>query len=173
MTTVTAIERPDQYSEDNLRFAAEKLADAMIADGSLDGDREEVVADLADVLKDGHHDDGYQLARSLESYHCWSPNTGIVEHLDMAWHYVNEAHRKSVKEWVDANGIKADRKVGDPVRIRDGRKPELIDGVIATIYEDEARYVVCCQSLGHVPEGQFGTRGIYKDYDQVFDAESR
>ncbi len=155
MPTETVAERPDAYSEANLRMAAEKLVDRLIDDGDLDGDRDECVANVAEVMDDKHLCDGYELARALESYHYWRPNSRIVEVLDGAWDYVRDADRIATRAWVNANGIKPTRKFGDRVAVRNTPlSPKMVEGFIQSIDEYEAKYTVRCPSLGHVESGK-------------------
>ena len=61
--------------------------------------------------------DGYEIAKSLDTVHGWSPDSELVEILEGYWGALAHAEQKFVEEWVIANEIKLDLKVGDEVSI--------------------------------------------------------
>lgn len=79
---------------------------------------------------------GYEIARDLESYHGVSPDAELVEILDGASHYVWCAHDKAVKAWVAENGVEPTLKVGDRISYREWA------GVINAIDAGMARYLL-------------------------------
>lgn len=84
------------------------------------------------------HDDGYTLAKKLESRCCWPIDTSVVETLDCIDPHVDEELERAVKEWAQAHNIRPPYPVG--TRIRQG----VITG-ISTHYA--ARYEVRADNL--------------------------
>lgn len=71
---------------------------------------DEQAADLADVYS--RHDDGYQLAKKLESTHCWDISVEGVETLDCFDNDVRSRHREVCAEWAKSNNIQPPHPIG-------------------------------------------------------------
>jgi hypothetical protein len=166
--TTTIAARPADDTPEIIAYAANELASTLIRCGDFkEEDREDIVKDLSEMIDDCPYEDGYEMGKWLEDNKYWKVHMSILESLDLAGCYVSDAHLDAVKKWVIENGIKPERAVGDRVMIHEGWKRTPVEGFIATVHEETARYTVRCPSLGHVEKGE-GTHGFIIDYEKVF-----
>ena len=176
-TTIKDIERhipPRPTSNDDVTIAktAEKILPGVLrwlaqANGKEDDRPEEVLEDLRDVLRGTFDLDGYSLVKELDSHHYWSADSGLVEELDQAFHFVMEAVDELTRIWVKDNGVTTTHAVGDTVYVQD--RGQWHSGEVTTLDPDLAKMVVYVEALGHVrrESGKCGTTGISVAYENV------
>ncbi len=132
--------------------------------GESYGAHDQVAADIADVLGENPHDDGYQLARRLEKHHDWECTFNTAEELDCASGELRSQVRSATATWVERNSIKPKKAVGDAVEVT--QKGVAYSGEIVKIDEAHAEYTVTIPALGHVKEGP-GTHGWIIKYEEL------
>ena len=125
----------------------------------------EVCKDLLDALEGALDFDGYEIAKRLESRY-WETDRELVDILDEAWDFAEEAYKEVIRDWRRAYQVKPKYKIGDHVAVRAGNPPSIRDGEIEAVNEVRAQYCVYIPSLGHVREG-VGTHGIMMDWESV------
>ena len=130
-------ERPTIQDDDVVRLAARnavrRIADEW-EDDEITADDTIVIQELYEAFSRNYDDDGYTLARRLETIFCWSPDAALVEILDHD--FLHRARDEAVKQWVNVYGIKPELSIGTEVVCRHGI------GVITEIAENAAEYVV-------------------------------
>jgi hypothetical protein len=104
-------------------------------------------------------DNGFEIARDLDRYaNVRGIDAELVEILDSASSYVWDAHRKLVKEWVDASGVKPSLQIGQRIRSR------YHNGAISGFVEQEASYLM-------IPDGEEDRfqngGGVYVPYEEA------
>jgi len=106
--------RPGRYSAEVLAVAAHEIGkkllewvDASIGSSARTTTLEECVEDALDMLeqKRGTIYDGYELARYLEEYHHYSPDSQLVDILEDAWGEITNAHDEAVWDWVSRENV--------------------------------------------------------------------
>lgn len=152
--------RPAQSDPRAIAGAAKKLA-KLLVEWDPNTTQEEAEQDLTAALTAGRSD-GYEIAKYLEDRRCYEPDSELVSDLDVASHYLSEAHKTLVKEWVHLNGIRPKFKVGDEVETKQfGRC------VIGAINEETAQYVVQNEEYRKAHPNQPGTSGYYVSFERV------
>lgn len=152
--------RPAQSDPRAIAGAAKKLA-KLLVEWDHQITLEEAEQDLTAALAAGRCD-GYEIAKHLEDRRGYSPDSELVSDLDVASHYLSEAHKTLVKEWVQVNGIRPKFKVGDEVETkRFGRC------VIGAINEETANYVVQNEVFRRDFPNQPSTAGYYVPFERV------
>jgi len=146
----------------------EDVRQYLVSEGDEDPDMDRAMAEVERAMRWSTLD-GYEIARELDS-RGWSADSQLVELMDqLAWRRY-DAHHDVVCEWVKSENIKPALGVGDLVTIKARRKGAMVaepfDGEITSVREDEARYVVLVEALGHVREG-VGSHGIVMAYEDV------
>lgn len=125
---------------------------------------------LVDAIR--YNLNGYRIAQALENYCDITPDAELVEILDDVWFTKKEVHDDLVREWVKKYNILPGKKVGDFVTIENDGESILqtglaeVSGEITSIDTELAKYLVCCESLGHVKEG-VGTHGVIINYEDI------
>lgn len=144
-----APKRPQIFSEEVAMMTAEscrgKIAQYLSVDNLNAIELDAAVIDVGKALyEDGYYDDAYKVCRCLESY-SWGD--GDDELHDMISGVINERQKvwyDAVNNWVEANGITPDHKVGDVIKY--GRKRlgmlEISEGEVIAISPELARYHV-------------------------------
>lgn len=162
--------RPTSYDDEVRTQVAELLWPSVEGwlkkNGEEDPDKEEFFPQLRRAL-DGTVD-GYQIARHLDG-EGWVPDVHLVDILDFALAHQMKAHKELVKRWVIQNGIKPLWAVGAKIKFkRRNEKFELVEveGEVLKIDEEQATYLLFCESLGHVREG-VGRHGSVIAYENV------
>ena len=171
ISTTKTEPRPQRHGEEMDAKVAEGLLDNVLE--WLEGhggnsDRDDVLKSLTDAIDRAGDDDGYAIAKALDDEGWAGIDADFVEILNEASWLRGQAHDDAVREWVKRNAVAAPLPVGAKVRIAFKRHPDDgAEGAIAAINDDLATYVVACPSLGHVPEGQFGTHGLLIPFENV------
>lgn len=129
--------RPTLNDKAVIRFAAEKLLPAVKewlkqADDQ-DYEEEDTLKQLCRAIQWDHHD-GYQIAKRLDS-DGWVPDAALVEILDDAMRYKQDARDVACAEWMKTSGLTAPT-IG--ARVRCPSKPILSAGTVA-INDDMGR----------------------------------
>lgn len=164
--------RPTRHHKQVQKLAAERLLPNVLR--WLRSACEQDITDKskADVLRDlieNFDDEGYRFAHNLDRA-GWSPDADLVEILSGAstWH----CEKKCVQEWMKANGIAPKLAVGDkvviPAKWAKDRGHETAGNCIGEItkVDDDGRYIVLIEALGHVREG-LGTHGYVEPWEKV------
>lgn len=161
------VKRPDIYDVD-LTSVYAKLAD-YIVEWSSKYDKEDVIEELSERFD--HHDlfsnNGYELCRILEDDLYYSPDVELVEYMDCSERLVDGVYRGVIKKWVEDCEIKPKYKIGDIVDVE--YKGKKYKGEVVNIYEDQAKYTICIEELGHKKPGstETGTIGAYKNFEEI------
>ena len=151
--------RPTGNEEIIKRIVATKIAPKLQSELSMPV--KDIVEDMVGEIEQYH--DGYENARRLDGE--WDINMGIVEWLDaLPW---SEVIDEETKKWVEQNNIKLEKDIGNIVKFKTSMKT--MEGEITKLYPDQARYLVCCESEGHVKEG-LGTHGFYVEAENLLNA---
>lgn len=132
--------------------AAEAITDTLIRDGHLTkSQRQDAVLDIAKHARP--HMDGYEIAKTLDSYEHWDCDFQMCEILDGFASECSDAIRKAEKEWAAATCPAPPHPIGTRVRI--GTKET---GEITGIYEHgSAKFLV---KLDGGPKGDTSRRII-------------
>jgi hypothetical protein len=117
-------ERHPEVPERAVRIMAERLAR-----WARSGPPEDYMDAARAVM--GSHENGYEIARDLESFHRLLPDAELVEICDSAYSAVLAAVDELVGEWVKAEGVKVPFNMGDKIV-----RPQI--GAISAIHEDTA-----------------------------------
>ena len=171
--------RPSLHSPEIAGETAKSLLKQVLAwfssAGCENADSEEDKAEILEQLTEAISDsmfyglDGYQIAKSLDDHSHWDVDSALVEICDNAFHHASGAVSKLTKAWKEKNNIVARFKVGDKVVVKRKHKDD-VQGEIVTVYDDDAKYSVFCESLGHIRggEGKCGTLGTIAFFEDVF-----
>lgn len=138
--------RPRRYTPEINRAAAGQMADMLIEQNAFTEDRERIAEDLLKCTTSW--DNGYRLAKDLDSYCHWDPDAEIVETLDYMSSMRSEQLEKCEKDWVLRTNPTTAFAVGDIVAFdcpRDGERK----GPIHSIDAERARYVVDDRGMGN------------------------
>ena len=154
MAPNSTLPRPRTRDEAIVRAAAERIA-AECAGWDRTSNAERWITALINARPSW--DDGYRLARELETYSMVRPDSALVEILDNASMHLDDVHEEAERSWVRVVGFTPEFSVGDVVTFRHGTGPiHSIDGA-------RARYVVDVDRCGN--------GGIYADAEEVTAAE--
>lgn len=165
--------RPDLYDEEVSKQVVELMLPKVVAylknggfsDEELkDGYLDEVRGELCEAIM--FDDDAYKICRNLERG-SWDADDELHELLGIVPVKRHDVHRKFVKEWVRAEGISAQHRVGDRVTFKLQDKEE--HGEVTRIEPEIAQYIIFCSHLGHVRTG-CGSHGFYINYEAVLEA---
>lgn len=144
--------RPNRKDETVIKFAANALACDVQQWLKEDGTIEEIESNLIDALSSAFSRDGYCIARQLE-HMGYDPDAELVEILDRAGSYFDEAWRTACALWVKDHNITAPQ-IGTKVRRVDLIvHPNLMSdpGIgIITSNHPEGRSSVSFPDLGHI-----------------------
>lgn len=108
--------RPRNPTREMQAIAAKKIADELIKWGDFEEDDYAGIID--DILKVGprcHHQNGYELAKALDTRCGWSPDASVVEVLDGFWSFCHDEVRAAEKQWALENPMVAPFTVGTTV----------------------------------------------------------
>lgn len=132
-----ASEPRPKFSAEIARAAATEIVDELIRDHLLEaGQRDDSINDLA---KHGRqHADGYEIAKTLDSYAYWDCNFEVAEILNGFGYAVDNAIRAAEKEWFARTSPQPPFPMGTRVKLSRGEV-----GTIDGVYEhDAAKYLV-------------------------------
>jgi hypothetical protein len=105
MSTQQTPRRP-KVTEETIRRAVQKMAKRhRWSDQEVD--------DIVNCFD--QYDDGYELAKKLESECCWGITAMLVEDLDCVSSEVDREHRQDCIEWAKANDIQPPLPVGTQI----------------------------------------------------------
>lgn len=151
------------YSDENLaRQVAQKFLPQLTRWTEGYGTTAQLETELADAIqRTAPLFDGYALAHYLEKRYQWASDAQLVDFLEGVGLEAESACRTAVAEWVQANGIRPKKVVGDLVdmkRIPTDQGSNQIRGEIVAIDKEQAKYLVFVAGRGHVRDGM-GIRG--------------
>ena len=135
-----------------------KQTDPAIPEDELQEAREET----QEVLADSFGSDGYALAKTLDDYHSWDADSGLVELMDDAGTALYSAHKKACEEWVKTSGL-TEIPIGTKVRHASQHK-ELVGEVVSNYPSGSSS--VYYEALGHVRSG-LGTHGCIFNWEDL------
>lgn len=165
LLTGLAPDRPKYIFGSYVAETAKKLLPQVIEWLGDDFDKDEpyLLTQLERCLDREREWDGYKLTKALD----WDGDRDLVEIMDAAGSYRNEAHRAAVKRWVCDYDIKPAFHAGDHVEIEHER--ERISGEIVSVDLELATYTVHCSSLGHIKPNSdsTGTIGFIVSFESV------
>ena len=126
---------PKHPNDETRLVAARTTAKALIEDAEVEGDVEEIAADVAKYCRYG---DGYQMAKDLERAR-WDCDMRIAEVLDGHSHTVSRAHEEFLAGFQQEHGIEP--------------RPELVQALFqraksATATLDEPEILALCREHG-------------------------
>lgn len=150
MAPTSNMPRPRPYAPGIVRVAAQRIAEECM-EWDPTSKPEHWVEALVDSVRDWS--DGYRLARQLEIHSSVSPDSGLVEVLDGAYHHLECAQEEAENIWVRIVGFTPEHAVGDLVVFAHGTGP------IHSIDMKRARYVVDVERTGN--------GGIYANAEDV------
>lgn len=164
--------RPGRHDEAVIALCIEEVAELLLAwlqetDPSDDPDRIQECREHARKLLIGlcTDDDGYKLAKRLDDYLGYKPDSQLVDALEQIWSIRYKAYEKVVAEWVAREGIVIpEAYMGKTVKFRSGPNPG--QGEITKFYPESARVLIFCPEKGHVREG-VGSHGVVIDWENV------
>lgn len=119
------IQIPKHPNEETRLAAARMTAELLIEEAGVEGDVEEIAADVAKHCRYG---DGFQMAKDLERAH-WDCDMRIAEVLDGHSHRLDRAHEEFLVAFQKEHGIEPPLPVGTAVKTKRG------NGIIDRIYE--------------------------------------
>src|SRR4051794_26009983 len=114
---------PKTPTEETRSAAARVTAKTLIEEAEVEGDLEEIAADVA---KHCRYHDGYQNAKALERAH-WDCDMRIAEVLDHHSYNVDRAHEQVLADFQKEHDIKPPFPVGTVVKTKRGLG--VIDGI--------------------------------------------
>jgi hypothetical protein len=156
-TNWTGQKRPTKQHPEVVNTAIEYQIDKF-QQWTIDSPKEEIKKDLQDALKYLRGGDGYKIAKSLDS-DGWMSNSALVEICDDLITSMYSAENKHIKKWVKDNKLTLPLNIGDSVKIV-YRQYKDVSGIVKEKHENTHKYLIFCESLGHVTEGS-GTHGMY------------
>ena len=135
-TKITDIQEQEFYKE--------------FAQGIIDGkwssdDLESIIQDVSDLSV---HENGYELAKSLESYSCkasYDIDSEFVEYLDCFSHRKSGILTMNVRDWVKAHNPQPRFEIGQKLLIEKPLHQRVMrSGFIYVVgyFKDEAKYIV-------------------------------
>jgi hypothetical protein len=134
-----AVDRPSSHTPAVRAKAVEAILDDVMKQEDIpEGEREQTRKALEDAFE--YKDDGYDAAKTLDTYHGWCPDASLVETLDCFSGELWRTHREAVAAWVKEYSITPQFKVGDRVEATWGY--EEITGTIRSIDTDVAQYTI-------------------------------
>lgn len=164
--------RPSSYGKDiNLEIARALLPRVLLWLKLDEGAAltEEETSVILDELSDACacNDDGYGVARDLDNRHMWDVDSELVDILDAVAFERIKAHDRSVEAWVLREGVKPEHALGQRVQFRFQKWDKVSNvGEVIEVDERKAKYLVFCESLGHVRNG-VGTHGVYVPFEET------
>lgn len=102
----------------------ELLPLVMQCHGASEDDREEYRTELLSVIEESYNDDGYSLAKDLDSK-GWEIDAELVEVLDATGRLRHKWYQIFRSRWVQSNGIVIPFNIGDLVQAP-RRKPQYV-----------------------------------------------
>ena len=119
------IKIPKAPNEESRLAAAKETAEALIEEAGVEGDIEDIAADVAKHCRYG---DGYQMAKDLERAH-WDCDMRIAEVLDGHSRRLDRAHEQFLARFQQEHNIQPTLPIGAAVKTRHGM------GIVDRIYE--------------------------------------
>jgi len=110
-------------------------------------------------------DGGYELAKKMERNWHSDVDTELVNILDSFSNIIYMACNEAERKWVKDCWITPKYSIGDIVKTT--VKGKEYEGKIVSIYNDQAQYVINISELGHVKEGDMGTQGTIKHFEDI------
>ncbi len=107
---------PKHPNEETRLAAARKTARTLIDEAGVEGDIEEIAADIA---KHCQHGDGFQMAKDLESAY-WDCDMRIAEVLDNHSHVLDRCHEEFLSRFQEQHAVQPPFPPGAVVRTRRG-----------------------------------------------------
>lgn len=153
--------RPTKNDPEVLKAAAQALLPEVmdwLKCNDSEYTEDEILNDLQKALQ--WNDDGYQIARNLDS---WCPDAALVEILDGAYFAKGTARSKACEAWVKENGLTG-QAIGS--RVVSDRHPEAGVGTVL-LNHSNGTSTVNFPKMGHVPEGQIGTWGLILEWERL------
>lgn len=127
-------------------------------------DIEDTKEDINDVFASFSSENGYVICQQFEKY-GWEIDSELINIMDEVQHTKFNLHDDLQASWVKSNNITPQLSLNDKVKISKGYN-EFVVGEIINIYRPTAKYLVFCESEGHVKSGN-GTRGFIVDFEKV------
>ncbi len=160
-TAIKIPKRPSKNDDFVLLAAAETLA-PLVAKWADEPESEipEIAKQIADSIRYG--EDGYEIAKTLESRFCYDSDSTLVEILDNAMFHISNAHQRICKDWVKA--YNPPKPVLESYVTCSSHK-DAGAGIVTRI-SDDGTATVCFQSKGHVREGM-GTHGFICNWEDL------
>ena len=134
-----AIERPKRNAPTVVEAAIDgifaRVQEWLVKDDQPERTREQ----LKEVLQYGGQD-GYAAAKELDTYHCWSVDSELVEILNGFSGYLCSSHRAAVRKWAKEVEPKPSHVLGQIVRGKWGN--DFVQGEIVAINTEYATYTI-------------------------------
>ncbi len=129
--------RPRSLNAGMALNAASRVADMLIAEGHLEPEQKvQAAADIASCAS--LSDDGYQIAKALDSRCSWDCKIDMLDALDCFGSYADEEIQAAQEEWVVRNNVRATLTPGERILLKSGET-----GVVDEIYKHRpATYAV-------------------------------
>lgn len=162
---IPLIPRPQRSDPAVIAEAAKKLAPKVLAwqcqdlDAFAD-DLPKIEADLAKAIV--YQEDGYAIARNLDSYAGYSPDEQLVEILSEAYSAKYAAHEKALAEWLPNAGLQAPKLES---RVTSVKVPTGGVGIVIA-NRDTGTSTVMFAELGHTRTGN-GTHGRILNWEDL------
>lgn len=127
MTNNSAIERPKRLTSEMKLAAAERTVASLMRSGHLElGEQEDAVKAIA---KHGTlYDDGYALAKNLDTYEYWDCDLMMADDLDQFGTFARDELEKAQADWAKVNNIQPSLSIGTAVLLK-SNETGLIDGI--------------------------------------------
>lgn len=140
-------ERPG-FNKSVRKLLAKEVAKTVHQHTGKPNSYEELESDLFDLFCDQYHcrEDGYEIAKSLDSSYGYSPNAQFVEALDCTSSLYSGIIDQQSKEWVLAYNVNMPLAIGDKVKFPYFRGS--IEGEITRLFPNEAKYGIWSETLG-------------------------
>jgi hypothetical protein len=148
--------------------AYEEMAEEII---SWEKDGSDDLAATADSLKELFSvselltENGYELAKKMERNWALNIDTELVNILDGFSSIIYTACNEAERKWVKDCCITPKYSVGYIVKTTVKGKEYF--GKIVSVYNNQAQYVINIPELGHAKEGEMGTQGTIKNFEDI------
>lgn len=127
-------------------------------------DKDDVKDEIRYVFDRSSNDDGDVIVEDFKQL-GWSTDRTLIDIMDSVLFDKISVHKDIVKKWVSDYDIKPKYSIGDIVSYYSFPNNNPIIGEITEIYDD-ARYLICSESLCHVKTGT-GTNGCIIEFERV------
>jgi len=148
--------------------AYEEMAEEIIG---WEKDKSADLSETAEALKELFSvselsgEDGYELAKKMERNWSADVDTELVNILDGFSHIIHMTCNEAERQWVKDCCITPKHSVGYIVKTTVRGKEYF--GTIVSIYKDQAQYIINIPELGHAKEGEMGTQGTIKHFEDI------